>query len=288
MTSLLDDGYIQWGERGPEILELQNYLSKALNKPIDPDGIFGSETLAAVKEYQTKLFVTGRVDRALFDKLKKSHEDSQKDKETPTQPSPLNITWLGGPNPVNQTKGRRGVDIDTLVLHFTASVDFRGTVNWFLNPTAQVSAHYIINYNGAIAQMVKDEDTAWHAGGTTTSDGASYTNTRSIGIEIENWGKLREKKGVLYHPIADIEYDSDVHGEPFARKTSSGDVEYWMPFTIEQITAVKDLGKALHKKYNFKYIVSHEEIALLKDGRRFKQDTGPAFPLDSVRKYIKP
>jgi len=131
--------------------------------------------------------------------------------------------------------------------------------------------------------MVNDEDNAWHAGGTTTPDGQQYTNSRSIGVEIENWGKLRREGGKVMHPVADIEYNEEVFGAPF--HDDKGNI--WMPFTSEQVKACIALGIALEKKHGaFKYIVSHEEIALLPDGRRFKSDTGPAFPLEFVRKEI--
>jgi len=43
-----------------------------------------------------------------------------------------------------------------------------GTWNWFQNPSSRVSAHYVVDNDGAVAQMVQDGDTAWHAGKTVT------------------------------------------------------------------------------------------------------------------------
>ncbi|NJR67064.1 MAG: N-acetylmuramoyl-L-alanine amidase, partial [Leptolyngbyaceae cyanobacterium CRU_2_3] len=40
---------------------------------------------------------------------------------------------------------------------------FESTRNHFLNAASEVSAHYIIDKNGDIYQMVKDADKAWHA-----------------------------------------------------------------------------------------------------------------------------
>ncbi|NET60913.1 MAG: peptidoglycan DD-metalloendopeptidase family protein [Symploca sp. SIO2E6] len=77
----------------------------------------------------------------------------------------------------NHSQGRAGQTIDTIVLHNTDG-SFEGTISWFNNPASQVSAHYVISRQGEIVQMVKDEDTAWHAG--RRSD-----NRRSIGIEHE-------------------------------------------------------------------------------------------------------
>jgi murein DD-endopeptidase MepM/ murein hydrolase activator NlpD len=79
---------------------------------------------------------------------------------------------------------RAGADIDTIVVHYTTAGNVSGTIAHFQNPappcpgnpsrTCPVSAHYIIDKNGDIYQMVKDADKAWHA---------AQANRTSIGIE---------------------------------------------------------------------------------------------------------
>jgi len=69
---------------------------------------------------------------------------------------------------------RAGADIDTIFVHYTTAGTFESTKNHFLNPASEVSAHYVIDKNGDIYQMVKDADKAWHA---------SSANRTSIGIE---------------------------------------------------------------------------------------------------------
>jgi N-acetyl-anhydromuramyl-L-alanine amidase AmpD len=71
-------------------------------------------------------------------------------------------------------------NIDRVVIHVTQG-SYAGTISWFQNPSANVSAHYVIkSSNGAITQMVRDKDVAWHAGNSTY-------NNRSIGIEHEGF-----------------------------------------------------------------------------------------------------
>ncbi len=71
-------------------------------------------------------------------------------------------------------------NIDRIVIHVTQG-SYAGTISWFQNPSAAVSAHYVIkSSNGAVTQMVRDKDVAWHAGNS------SYNN-RSIGIEHEGF-----------------------------------------------------------------------------------------------------
>lgn len=69
---------------------------------------------------------------------------------------------------------RAGATIDTIVVHYTTAGTVYGTIAHFKNPESNVSAHYIIDKNGDIYQMVKDGDKAWHA---------RQANRSSIGIE---------------------------------------------------------------------------------------------------------
>lgn len=69
---------------------------------------------------------------------------------------------------------RNGTKIDMIVMHYTDGSSAQGAINRFLDIREQVSAHYIIERNGDIFQMVNDSERAWHAKGA---------NSRSIGIE---------------------------------------------------------------------------------------------------------
>lgn len=89
------------------------------------------------------------------------------------------VTWIESPN----FNSRNGQDIDTLILHNTDG-SLQSAINRFLNPASQVSAHYIVNRDGQIVQMVRDENNAWHAGNRPV-------NLRSIGIEIVAWRDAR-------------------------------------------------------------------------------------------------
>lgn len=65
----------------------------------------------------------------------------------------------------NYTDGRGGHDIRWYVIH-VAEGSYSGTINWFQNPDADASTHYVIedNSNPEITRMVDEGDTAWHAG----------------------------------------------------------------------------------------------------------------------------
>jgi hypothetical protein len=70
---------------------------------------------------------------------------------------------------------RNGTKIDMIVMHYTDGSTALGAINRFKDPHEQVSAHYIIDRNGDIFQMVNDTERAFHA--------KALANPRSIGIE---------------------------------------------------------------------------------------------------------
>src|SRR5882672_12216092 len=73
--------------------------------------------------------------------------------------------------------GRGGNSVELIVDHWTV-VMFEGAIRRFKDPTSILSAHYVVGQDGRIAQLVSEDDTAYHAG--------KYdVNLRSIGIEHE-------------------------------------------------------------------------------------------------------
>lgn len=128
----------------------------------------------------------------------------------------------------NFTKGHK-VKLDTIVIHDTEGDDIKKTLKWFENKEAQVSAHYVIGKDGAIYQMVEDEDTAWHCGKSCLPDNKKETggtvNHRSIGIELVNIGDGKHE------------------------------------FPKEQMDSLILLVQELKSKHDIKYVVGHKEIA---------------------------
>ncbi|MEH1163819.1 N-acetylmuramoyl-L-alanine amidase [Micromonospora sp. CPCC 205539] len=72
----------------------------------------------------------------------------------------------------------RSSRITTVAVHVTQG-SYAGTVSWFQNPSAGVSAHYVVkSSNGEITQMVREGDTAYHA---------RSANPYAVGIEHEGF-----------------------------------------------------------------------------------------------------
>jgi N-acetylmuramoyl-L-alanine amidase len=77
--------------------------------------------------------------------------------------------------------------IDMLVLHYTGMQTGQEALERLYDPEAKVSAHYLIEEDGRIFQLVEESKRAWHAG---VSYWRTHTNinARSIGVEIVNPG----------------------------------------------------------------------------------------------------
>ena len=80
-----------------------------------------------------------------------------------------------------------GVAVDTVVLHYTGMRSAEDALVRLRDPAAAVSAHYLIDEDGAITRLVPEEMRAWHAG-IASWKGETNINDRSIGIELVNPG----------------------------------------------------------------------------------------------------
>ncbi|MEU2840806.1 N-acetylmuramoyl-L-alanine amidase [Streptomyces sp. NPDC007076] len=93
--------------------------------------------------------------------------------QSPDYPSAL---WV--PADAHNFAAGRSAKIDKVIVHVTQG-SYAGSINWFQNPTAEVSAHYVVrSSDGQITQMVRDGDTAYHA---------RSANSSTLGIEHEGF-----------------------------------------------------------------------------------------------------
>ncbi len=74
-----------------------------------------------------------------------------------------------------------------LVLHYTGMVDANAALSHMTDPATEVSAHYMVDEDGTILQLVDEGRRAWHAG-VAYWRGNTDINSRSIGIELVNPG----------------------------------------------------------------------------------------------------
>jgi len=109
-------------------------------------------------------------------------------------------------NAANYATGRTAA-ISQVIIHVTEG-SYAGSISWFQDPAAEVSAHYVVrSSDGEITQMVRDADTAWHA----RSGNAS-------GLGIEHEGYVDDPSwftDAMYRSSAALtKHLCDVHGIP--------------------------------------------------------------------------
>lgn len=90
--------------------------------------------------------------------------------------------WVPSPN-----HGPRVVPPDMILLHYTGMTTGAEALARLCDPTAEVSAHYLIEEDGCLLSLVPEARRAWHAGVSYWA-GERDINGRSIGIEIVNPG----------------------------------------------------------------------------------------------------
>lgn len=81
----------------------------------------------------------------------------------------------------------RPAEIDMLVLHYTGMKSGEAALARLRDAEAKVSSHYLIEEDGRIFRLVKEERRAWHAG-ISSWGGRDTLNDVSIGIELVNPG----------------------------------------------------------------------------------------------------
>jgi len=150
----------------------------------------------------------------------------------------MKITQTPSPNFDDRT-----LPIANLILHYTGMKTGAEALERMCDPAAKVSAHYMIEDDGHIFQLVEEDKRAWHAG-VSEWQGETNINSNSIGIEIVNGG----------------------HDWPL----DDGSLP---PFPDVQINAVIALSKAIFKRHGELTLLGHSDIAPAR-----KIDPGENFP----------
>lgn len=149
------------------------------------------------------------------------------------------MTIIQHPSP---NHGNRLLPVDMLLLHYTGMQTGPEALERLCDPEWGVSAHYLVEEDGQIFQLVDESRRAQHAG-VSFWQGESDTNSRSIGIEIVNpgheWG---------YRAFPDV-----------------------------QIKALIDLSKQIMARHTIpsKFVLGHSDVAPDR-----KCDPGELFPWD--------
>jgi len=164
---------------------------------------------------------------------------------------------------------------DTIVIHYTAGVTLDGAVRTLCDPASKASAHFVIDRDGSVVQLVELDTIAWHAG-VSGHLNRTGLNKFSIGIEIVNAGRLNRTAAGELLTWFGRRIDKSEGVELVHRNESAA--AWWHIYTEAQVESVFALTQQLVAGLSIKHILGHEEIS---PGR--KSDPGPAFPLDQMR-----
>ena len=137
------------------------------------------------------------------------------------------------------------IPVEYIVLHYTGMKDEKSALDRLLNPTMNVSAHYVIGEDGNVWHLVDENERAWHAGDSTWR-GIKDMNSASVGIELVNPG----------HQYG------------------------YRPYTDAQILALKPLMReiiARHVLSSATSLLAHSDISPSR-----KEDPGELFPWESL------
>jgi N-acetylmuramoyl-L-alanine amidase len=164
-----------------------------------------------------------------------------------------------------------------LVMHYTAGSSAKESIGWLADPRAKASAHVVIGRDGQITQLVPFNRVAWHAGQSRWR-GTVGLNSHSIGIELDNAGKLAKRGGAWVAAFGKAIPPEQVLEATHKNESSPAG---WQRYTPEQMDAARELAALLIRTYGLKEVIGHDDIS---PGR--KQDPGPAFPFDDFRRAV--
>lgn len=166
------------------------------------------------------------------------------------------------------------LDARYLIMHYTAGRNAASSIHWLADPAARASAHLVIAIDGSITQLIPFDRVAWHAG-VSNWDGLRGLNAHSIGIELDNAGRLEQKGNRWCAWFGDAYPDEEVM---VATHRLEDRPCGWQLFSSAQLDATLEASRAIVQAYGLVDVLGHDDIS---PGR--KADPGPAFPMESFR-----
>ncbi len=163
-----------------------------------------------------------------------------------------------------------------LIMHYTTGTQVQSTLNTFRNPANGLSTHLVIARDGRIFQLVPFNHAAYHTG-LSFWEGERNLNSMTIGIELDNAGRLSKVNGkwaARGHIIPADRVKEATHWKENKART-------FECFTEEQLEVAFQIAQALVKEFKLTDILGHDEVNL-----KTRYDPGPLFPLETWRKKI--
>lgn len=162
----------------------------------------------------------------------------------------------------NKYIGRKNYIPDMIVLHSTPS--YNKAIKNFYDETKEVSAHFIINIDGKITQLVSLDDSAWANGTSLNTDSDVYYRFASNEIV-----KSRNYNANYYtFSIEHVSMDGELTDKQYE---SSKEI-------------IKKIIKYLSEKYNYEFIIDDKHIVGHRDVNPVVRTVCPGnkFPMEKL------
>ena len=174
-------------------------------------------------------------------------------------------------------------DKTQIYLHHTAgNGNAEGVARYWNSNDSRIATAFVVGENGTIVQCFSSKHWAWHLGIDSqdfATRGLPYKNLNklSVGIEVCNWGMLKEKNGKFYNYVKDEINPSYVT----TLETPYKGYKHWYRYTDAQIEATRQLVVYLCETYGIPKDYRKEIWGL--DNEAFKGSKG-IYTHNSVRK----
>lgn len=106
-----------------------------------------------------------------------------------------------------------GARVELVILHYTGMSSAAAALDRLCDPSAKVSAHYLVEEDGTLWSLVDESERAWHAG-ISWWRGRERLNDVSIGVELVNPGHAH---GLRSFPDRQLRALEVLLGELFTR-----------------------------------------------------------------------
>jgi N-acetylmuramoyl-L-alanine amidase len=182
----------------------------------------------------------------------------------------MRTRWEESPNWSPRQRGT----VNAVIVHYTA-LRLEDTLTRFKDGASGVSAHFVIDRDGSVIQMIRTEHKAWHAG-KSELDGQPDVNEYSVGVELVNWGPLKKRGDRFY--VWEDDWSGPYEGTEPVSKAGA----YWEPYTDEQYESLAELIRSLcaeHPEITRERVRGHSDVCL---PAARKSDPGPAFDWQRV------
>jgi len=225
--------FLKVGSRGPEVKQLQEFLN------IGADGIFGKGTEAAVKSWQSdnRLEPDGIVGSKTWSAMGLDELSTTDTSEKFITIGNLEIEQYFLP----KGEYKAGpTDKEYLFLHHTAGWHnpYRVVDSWSRDIRGAVATEFVLggssikgndeSQDGKLLQCFPEGGYGWHLG----KNGSQHMHTHSVGIEVCNFGWLKDGKTYVGTPV--IESQKVTLSEPFRGFTE------WHRYSDTQIEVLKN------------------------------------------------